>query len=83
MNLKIKKVIIYRLSIETILAQENVLKDIEEISAIGRHLNPRMVTSITASCISLVVMITLNIIYKWAAKKLTKYEACSQVLLYV
>jgi hypothetical protein len=67
-------VIIYRLAIETILAQDNVTKDFEDISFIGSYLNPSMVASITASCISLVVIIILNIIYNWAALVLTEFE---------
>ena len=74
-----KKVIIYRLAIETILAQDNVTKDFEEISVIGSYLNPSMVASITASCISLVVIIILNIIYNWAALVLTEFEVRSQI----
>ena len=75
-----KKVIIYRLAIETILAQDNVTKDFEEISVIGSYLNPSMVASITASCISLVVIIILNIIYNWAALVLTEFEVRSQTI---
>ena len=78
LDLKMKQVIIYRLAIETILAQDNVTKDFEEISVIGSYLNPSMVASITASCISLVVIIILNIIYNWAALVLTEFEVCSQ-----
>ena len=42
-----------------------------------------MVTSITASFISLVVIIILNIIYKKAAYILTEFEDCSQVFPYL
>ena len=72
------KVIIYRLAIETILAQDSMTKDFEDISFIGSYLNPSMVASITASCISLVVIIILNIIYNWAALVLTEFEVRSQ-----
>ena len=53
-------------------------KDFEDISFIGSYLNPSMVASITASCISLVVIIILNIIYNWAALVLTEFEVRSQ-----
>ena len=73
--------IIYRLAIETILAQDSMTKDFEDITFIGSYLNPSMVASITASCISLVVIIILNIIYNWAALVLTEFEVRSQKIV--
>lgn len=53
-------VIVYRLAIKAVFAVSVDLTSIQDVGVIGQFATPQMLTTITASCISLVVIMILN-----------------------
>ena len=67
-------VIIYRLAIETFIAKNESVDDALGGSILSEYVDASMIASVSASLISLVVIIVLNFIYNIAALKLTEFE---------
>ena len=70
-------IIVYRLTIEAVIADATLIQDINdsvEDTVLADYLSPSLISSVTASCISLVVIIVLNAIYTVIAGRLTEYE---------
>lgn len=53
-------VIVYRLAIKVVFSVAVDFTSIQEVGVIGQFATPQMLTTITASCISLVVIMILN-----------------------
>ena len=67
-------VIIYRLAIETLIAKNESVDDIVGGTFLSQYVDASLIASVTASMISLVVIVILNYIYNYAALLLTEFE---------
>lgn len=67
-------IIVYRLAIKAVFAVTIDLSSVQDVDVIGQFATPQMLTTITASCLSLIVIMLLNKVYEYVAIWLTNLE---------
>ncbi|XP_077971409.1 anoctamin-5-like isoform X2 [Styela clava] len=67
-------IIVYRLAIKAIFAVSIDFTQVQDVELIGQFATPQMLTTITASLLSLIVIMVLNKVYEVVALKLTHME---------
>lgn len=67
-------VIVYRLAVFFAFSAQLRAQDLKKLEPLKEYVTPQMATSVTASLISFVVIMTLNILYERVAVWITDFE---------